>query len=822
MSLESDVEAALPGARRRGATFDFLCVSCDDGENPAANWDPRKDVWGCAKCGAGGPTIDLARRLGLQVESARERAAKSRIVAEYDYRDEAGNLRFQVVREIPKSFKRRRPDGAGGWIWQGVEPPSLYRLPELIASTGRVYIVEGEKDVEAMRSRGGVATSNPGGASETGKSKWRPEIFNHFLAGRDVVVLPDRDRAGDNHAAFVAASLLGTARSVKILVLPQLEWKAKKGPDISDWFEGGAEFGELEELADAAPEYLASVRTDETGLVFRRTDAGNAELYAHLYGDRVRYDHQRSRWLTWDTHRWGADRDGQMWRWATDAARWRGRAAFDGPPGGDRDDQAKWASASESTAKISAMFTQLQAVPPVADTGTGWDANPMLLGCVNGVLNLATGEFRAGRADDRLTLSCGIVYDPTATCPTWMGFLEDVFGDGEVASFLQRAIGYTITGSTREQVWFLCFGNGGNGKSTYLETLLMLLGGLAPDSYAADTPTDTLGKRAPTIPVDIAALVNKRYVMCSESDSLASLNTGRIKSLTGGDPQTARFMRENLFSFTPALKLWLQTNHLPRVDDPTDGFWRRVILVPFNRKFEGAERDLDIKTKLLGELPGILNWALAGCLAWRKDGLRPPRSVLLATLDFRWEADPVGDFKTECCIVEKAARTTPLEMYRLYLGWAERQGIPERGRMGRDIFLRLLADGGFRSTKNNGKRVINGIRPRRDDDLANTEMIDQNGQNHTLSQVFESEVPGSLGTSGHLSHEISTDFQALSSRKNQPENGDKDVPTSLGPELCPCDTDCPAPAEGGIGCDGAPMWLDEDLAGHCSAHHKRG
>ena len=625
-------------------------------------------------------------------------------------------------------------------------------------------------------------------------------------AGEDVVLLQDNDEAGADFDLWVARELAAVAKSVKVLVLPDLPPKG----DVSDWFLAGGTVEELERLADECPKWAAPAETAprQGPLAFETSDAGNAELYAHLYGDRVRYDHQRGRWLTWDEHRWGPDRDGQLWRWAIEAARERKRAAADL----DRQESDRvWAFArsSESTAKVKAMMEQLRALPPVADPGAGWDANPLLLGCVNGVVNLANGEVRPGRKEDRVTLSSGIALDPAASCPRWLQFLEEVFVARDVIAFIQRAAGYSLTGSTREQVWFLCYGDGANGKSTFLETILALLGGLVADSYGADTAADTLVKRGQTssIPADLAALVNKRFVICSESDNVSSLHTGRIKSLTGGDPQTAWFMRENFFTFVPVLKLWLATNHLPRVSDPTDGFWRRVRLIPFLAKFEGPTRDPDLRDKLRAELPGILNWAIEGALAWHREGLRPPQSVLLATLQYRWDSDPLGEFKTECCITEPLAKAGSTQLYRAYVVWAEHQGITEKGRLGRDTFLRMLVDEGYKMAKTDGVRVIRGIRLRTEN-----EPIQQNGLKMTLFSDSQ----------GHLEAPIPVGSEVTSSYAREPENGSQDDPDDPvavlapdpGADGCMC-ADCPA---GENDCSGQPWRVGKDQGWHCNLH----
>lgn len=244
-ALADQVEAAIwdRRGRREGKEIKFLCPEHND-HHPSASWNPQKRVWTCRVCQAGGGLVDLAERLGLSANRGR-----AEIVATYDYCDEDGRLLFQVVRYTPKAFRQRRPDGQGGWIWQiGDVRRVLYRLPEVVRAAprgGAVYVVEGEKDADALARLGLVATTNPGGAG-----KWQ-DAYTETLRGASVVILPDADEPGRRHAEQVAAALHGVAASVKVLALPGLPEKG----DVSDWLNAGGTREELERLADDAPEW---------------------------------------------------------------------------------------------------------------------------------------------------------------------------------------------------------------------------------------------------------------------------------------------------------------------------------------------------------------------------------------------------------------------------------------------------------------------------------------------------------------------------------------------------------------------------------------
>lgn len=691
--LSLDVERALASrqGRKVGSEIKFLCPSHDD-QHPSAEWNRVKSAWNCPVCGAGGTTASLATALGIHVESPAQRAERGVIVATYDYRDAEGELLFQKVRRQPKSFSLRKPDGKGGWA-AGVGGWVLYRLPELLESAGRVYLCEGEKDVEGLRLHGLTATTWPEGAQGRAKrtspvpqQKWKRE-YNAFLSGRDVVILPDNDDAGELATEWIAAQLITTAASVRVLPLPGLPDKG----DVSDWLAHGGTIEELSALADNAPLWAPQAEPQGVG-AFALTDAGNAELFAHLFSAKVRYDHIRKRWLVWMRHRWQPDPDGEMYRLSIEAARRRYRDSADIDSPDRATATAKFAKRSENSNAIESMMKLAQAMEGLADAGLGWDANPYLLGTETGVVNLTTGELRPGKPDDRITMTTGLPYDRSAQCPRWLQFLEEVFGE-DMIPFIKRAVGYSLTGSVREQCWFLCYGKGANGKSVFLNVLYAIGG-----DYSGDTPAATLTKNSRldsggAASPDLASLAGKRIITCNETEEVAGLAAGRVKHLTGGQgPVTARHLHQAPVTFSPTLKLWLTTNHLPRVDDDSDGFWRRPRLIPFLRTFEGADRDPNLDDALRLELAGILAWAVEGAVEWHRDGLQAPQSVMMATLNYRQSSDPLAEFISDCCYVGDGARATQGQLYEAYKGWAKAQGYNDREMLGVRYFGRRVED----------------------------------------------------------------------------------------------------------------------------------
>lgn len=416
---------------------------------------------------------------------------------------------------------------------------------------------------------------------------------------------------------------------------------------------------------------------------FKQTDTGNAELIADLYGNKIRYDHKRKRWLIWGEHQWKLDIDQAVNRYAIEAARKRYKDALYEKDSDKRTKIAKWAISSENRSKLDSATSILKSIFPVTDSGDGWDEDTMLLSCPNGILNLRNGVLRNGKPEDRITMATKVSYDSNATCPRWVQFIEEVFeGNEELIHYVQKAVGYSITGLMSEQVVFFGFGTGSNGKSVFFKTISSILG-----DYAYDAPASlfqrTYGGSSNTN--DLASIEFKRFLVSSETLSTSKLNEQRIKGLTGGDNATARYLYSEFFTFSPTCKPWLFINHKPMVDDDSYGFWRRVRLIPFDRTFSQGEQDKNLTQELEKEYSGILNWMLEGCVMWQKEGLNPtPEIVKLATQEYREENDELSEFVADKCIENGNAKAS--ELFKIYQEWAEK----EQGLKGKDIMSRVM------------------------------------------------------------------------------------------------------------------------------------
>jgi putative DNA primase/helicase len=325
----------------------------------------------------------------------------------------------------------------------------------------------------------------------------------------------------------------------------------------------------------------------------------------------------------------------------------------------------------ESAAGLSAILTLAKTEPGISVTSDELDRSDFLLNCANGTLDLRTGKLGQFNRADMLTKMIGTPYDPAAKAPLWMQFLDRIMAqDAELIEYLQRVAGLMLTGDISVQELWILYGNGANGKSVFVDTLLELLGeyaGVAPDSLL-------IARSHAEHPTELADLKGKRLVVASETEEGGKLRLQLVKKLTGDGVLKARFMRQDFFEFRRTHKTILVTNNRPRISESTEAVWRRIRLIPFNVVIPSEERDDKLLSKLRKELPGILARAVQGCVAWQLTGMRPPAKVLLATDEYRAEADPLGDYIESNLIVAQGKRVGRADLWNDYLSWAAKVG----------------------------------------------------------------------------------------------------------------------------------------------------
>ncbi|MGB9798533.1 MAG: phage/plasmid primase, P4 family [Thermanaerothrix sp.] len=431
------------------------------------------------------------------------------------------------------------------------------------------------------------------------------------------------------------------------------------------------------------------------------SDAGSAEFFGDRHEKQICYRHDTRRWYVFRSPVWVTDDDGAVERLALEAIRERQAQAFGIQDADLRKKTMTFLLNSENGYRLRSMLEIAKSRPNLAKSGREFDQKPLLLAVKNGVIDLETGDFREGQPEDYLTQCAGTHYDPQAKAPRWEQFLRELFlDDQETITFIQRAVGYTLTGLTREQVFFFCHGARGlNGKSTLLDTLRAALGDYAKStSFSTFTTDPNKGGHQESL----MALEGARLVVAVETSTVGTLNEAVLKLVTGQDPVTGSRKHEHERTYMPQFKLWLAANDLPKVRDVSPAFWRRVVLIPFLARFEGQNQDKNLRAKLQAELPGILNWALEGCLAYQREGLNPPPQCVQAAEAWRADSDPLADFLATCKL-DPRLETKASDLFAGYEQHCRLNGVPQAVKS-IQLFSKLMVAHGFeREVRKNGK-----------------------------------------------------------------------------------------------------------------------
>lgn len=429
----------------------------------------------------------------------------------------------------------------------------------------------------------------------------------------------------------------------------------------------------------------------------QQTDVGNAARLVLRHGHRLRYSYQRGAWMVWDGRRWALDQAGESVNACVDTT----LSIFAEARATESDGLLKWAQASQKRERVMAMAVLAQ--PRLAVVSDDLDADPWLLNCSNGTLDLRTGTLRLHDPHDLITRLAPVAYDPDAACPRFESFLQRVFdGSDELIGFVQRWHGYCLTADIRHQHLPIYHGAGGNGKSVLLDTIAAAMG-----DYAAQAPPELLtSQKHAQHPTEIADLIGRRMVVASETEAGAELRIQTLKRLTGDARLKGRFMREDFVEFPRTHKMVLVTNNRPAIIEDSEAVWRRVLLVPFNVVIPPEERDPALLEKLRDELPGILAWMVRGCPQPDAQSLDIPESVRLATDSYRGRSNSLDIFLKECCELRGDAVTPSDLLIAAYEAWADDHGhVPLRARAIGSV-LRLR---GCEPVKQRGVRCWSGI-----------------------------------------------------------------------------------------------------------------
>jgi len=456
------------------------------------------------------------------------------------------------------------------------------------------------------------------------------------------------------------------------------------------------------DLVASANKYI---KTSNNSNNFHLTELGNAKRLVNKYMLILRYVVEFKKWLIWDGNRWCFDETGEIHRLAKKTV----LGIYDESANTLDDDRrralAKFAIKSESQRTLDALIKLAKTEEGISLRVSDLDKDPYLLGVANGVINLKTGGLRDNTILEFITKQAPVTFNPKATCHKWLKFLDQAMGsDKDMIGYLQRIVGYSLTGVTTEQKLFFLYGFGSNGKSVFINTIQDMLG-----DYSMQTPVSTLmTKNKGSVNNDVARLRGARFVATTETEEHSKFNESEVKLLTGGDTITARFLNQEFFEFRPEFKLWISGNHKP-VPGDGHGIWRRLILIPFEVVVEEKNRDLKLENKLKKELSGILNWAIEGCLDWQETGLKTPQKILNAIKEYKSEMDTIQSWMDDCWIPNPNPRAEikASVLYTSYKRWAEENG--EYYKMTQRILGQKLKERNYDKTRKSSGQYYSGI-----------------------------------------------------------------------------------------------------------------
>ena len=496
----------------------------------------------------------------------------------------------------------------------------------------------------------------------------------------------EADLALCNHLAFwTGRNAEQMDRIFRSSGLMRKKWDKKRGTEtygnitIGKAIASCAEIYEPEKYSDDTALALSffgdgKFGAEEKAKSYDMTDTGNAHRLYDKFGKIIRYSYNRKKWFFWDGKVWQLDDNGEIKKMADEVCEDLKREAFLEQDDDLQQVALKFAKKTAGSTAKEAMIKECQHLGNIPASPDDFDSYTDYLNCQNGIINLRNGELLPHDSNFMMSKSCLSDYDTSKGRPErWLQFLDEVTdGDADLVDYIQRCVGYSISGSTREQCAYFLYGLGNNGKSTFLDTVAELLG-----NYSANAQPDSLmlnSKFGGGANSDIARLKSARFVTSEEPTEGVRLNEGLLKQLTGGSKVTCRFFYGDEFEYTPEFKIWIATNHKPIVRGTDLGIWRRIKLIPFEVNIPKEKVDKNLKYRLRKEFPQILAWAVDGCIKWQKEGIEEPSRVLEATKEYKQEMDLIASFVEQCVVIDYNVRTPFMasDLFSLYLQWAKK------------------------------------------------------------------------------------------------------------------------------------------------------
>jgi len=604
-------------------------------------------------------------------------------------------------------MRREWPDGKKDLWWKDLNGRRLESLPlyNMVLLEGltvpAVIVTEGEKKCDSLVDRGFPAVATATGASSTHDA----DAFKPLL-GKTVYVWPDNDDEGRAHMAKCAARLQEIGHTdVRLVIWPE-------APPSGDAADFTGDLGAL--LEQAVPYGAPTMQPARTGKTYSRTDTGNAERFADQYRDRVRYCDKWKSWMLYDGRRWVKDTDGLRVGLLMKVSI---LSIYDEAKlltGDDATDLREWAVKSESASRREGALRLARY--ELAISVDRFDADPQVLNCRNGALDLRTFTLQPQSAEAFCTLMAETDYVPGATDATWERFITEKLPNPQTRDWVQMGCGYALTGDRREEIMLNFYGPTRGGKTTMAQSLESTLG-----DYATTVPAEVFmrsrrdnegeGNR-PTL----ARLKGKRLVVSAEASDHHQLDDGLVKLITGGDPLPATAKYEHPIVFTPEFLWILHGNYLVKVRGDDAAIWNRIRLVPFNVTVKKEAEDPEIKKYLTTDpaaRSAIFAWCVEGLRRYRANpvGLKnPPPEVVKATADYRDKMNALATFIEACCVLEPTARVTAGELRLRYEAWCIRENIPAKSRAGSKDMAERLRELRCEEARTKSERSWVGIR----------------------------------------------------------------------------------------------------------------
>lgn len=588
----------------------------------------------------------------------KKKKQKRKIVNTYDYRNEKGNLLFQVVRFEPKGFMQRRPDDNGGHKWGlGQTERVLYNLPEVnqaVTNNDVVYLVEGEKDADNLMKLGLTATTAPMGAG-----KWNSN-YTDALRGAEVVIIPDNDKPGKEHAEQVARTLHEVTSSIKIVELPDLEEKQ----DFTDWINKGFDKDDLLRIEKNCPIYKPDSKQKDEGNEF---ESFLPSPIAHSIIDAEQQKNNLYRYVA-ETGLFYFYSNRGYWKTQKEIYIQKIIREY------LREFNPKW----ETNHKVNEVLTALKSLlldPENKELfNAGYNPDTRLINTKTGMLDWKNEIILDYDPKYYSQFQLPVEYDENAECPNWEKSLKEWVPEKEARMFLQEYVGYSLIPDTSLQKSLILYGTGSNGKSTFLNILIKLFG----EENLSSLPLHRLADRFETVKIQ-----DKLVNICPDISASYLKETGVLKALISGEKVKGEFKYGASFSFDPVARLIFSANELPRSSDQSDAWYRRLEIVKFPNTFSKSdpEFDLHLEDKLIKELPGILNWAVTGLKRLKmQEQFTQSEAVNEAKKQYEVDNDNVAAFvedKTEYSVENYEVAS---ELYEMYKHYCDTNGLKKKSR----------------------------------------------------------------------------------------------------------------------------------------------